>query len=53
MSPAVQSRGKKISIPDNLYTVVLAVAFCVVLATAAYVAYQSYAQYQTLFAIPQ
>ena len=53
MSPAVQSRGKKISVPDNLYTVILAVAFCAVLATAAYVAFKCNAQYETLFAIPQ
>ena len=49
MSPAVQSRGKKVSVPDNLYTVILAVAFLAVLATAAFVAYQCYAQYETLF----
>lgn len=49
MSPAVQSRGKKISVPDNLYTVVLAVAFLAVLATAAFVAYRCYTQYETLF----
>lgn len=53
MSPAVQSRGKKISVPDNLYTVILAVAFCAVLATAAYVGYQCFTQFETLFAIPQ
>ena len=53
MSPAVQSRGKMISVPDNLYTVILAVAFCAVLASAAYVAYQCYSQYETLFSIPQ
>jgi hypothetical protein len=49
MSPAVQSRGKKISVPDNLYTVILAVAFLAVLATAAFVAYQCYTRYETLF----
>ena len=53
MSPAVQSRAKKISVPDNLYTVVLAMAFCAVLATAAYVTYQCFTQYETLFTIPQ
>jgi len=53
MSPAVPSRGKKISVPDNLYTVILAMAFCAVLASAAYVAYQCYSQYETLFTIPQ
>ena len=53
MSPAVQSRGKKISVPDNVYTVILALAFCAVLATAAYVAFKCNAQYETLFTIPQ
>jgi cell division protein FtsL len=51
MSPVVQSRGKKITAPDNLYTVILAVAFCVVLATAVFVAYQCYTQYDTIFKI--
>ncbi|UCC99155.1 MAG: hypothetical protein JSW66_04565 [Phycisphaerales bacterium] len=51
MSPAVSSHGKKISAPDNLYTVILALAFCAVLATAAFVAYECYAQYETIFSI--
>jgi uncharacterized membrane protein (DUF4010 family) len=44
-------RGKKVSVPDNLYTVILAVAFCAVLATAGYVAFQCYTQYETIFSI--
>ena len=51
MSPVVQSRSKKITAADNLYTVILAVAFCVVLATAAFVAYQCSIQYDTIFKI--
>lgn len=51
MSPTVQTRGKKITPPDNLYTIILAVAFCAVLATAAFVAYQCYTQYETIFKI--
>ena len=51
MSPVVQSGGKKITQADNLYTVILAVAFCVVVATAAFVAYQCYTQYETIFKI--
>jgi hypothetical protein len=51
MSPVVQSRGKKITAADNLYTVILAVAVCVVLATAVFVAYQCYTQYDTIFTI--
>jgi len=51
MSPVVQSRAKKITAADNLYTVILAVAFFSVLATAVFVAYQCYAQYGTIFKI--
>ena len=51
MSPVVQSRGKKIVEADNLYTVILAVAFFAVLATAVFVAYQCYTQYDTIFKI--
>jgi hypothetical protein len=51
MSPVVQNRGKKILAADNLYTVILAVAFFVVLATAVFVAYQCSTQYETIFKI--
>jgi hypothetical protein len=51
MSPIVQSRVKKIVASDNLYTVILAVAFFVVLATAIFVAYQCNSQYDTIFKI--
>ncbi len=51
MSPIVQSRGKKITAADNLYTVILAMAFCVVLATVVFVAYQCYTQYDEIFKI--
>ena len=33
MSPGVQTRGPKVSAPDNIYTVILALAFGIVLAT--------------------
>jgi hypothetical protein len=52
MSPQVQARGKQTTVPDNLYTVILAVAFFVVLATAGLVAYKCFSQYETLFGIP-
>jgi hypothetical protein len=52
MSPMPQSRGAKASAPSNLYTAVLAVAFGVVLATAAFVAFKCYTQYQTIFGMP-
>jgi cell division protein FtsL len=51
MSPVLQSRGKKITAADNLYTVILAVAFLAVLATGVFVAYQCYTQYDTIFTI--
>ncbi|MBA7620590.1 hypothetical protein ES703_27942 [subsurface metagenome] len=52
MSPNGQNRGGKVTASDNLYTVILALAFCVVLATAAFVAYKCYFQYHTIFEIP-
>jgi hypothetical protein len=51
MSPALPGRSKKITAPDNIYTVILAMAFCAVLATAVFVAYQCYTQYGTIFSI--
>ena len=51
MSPAMSGRGKKVSVPDNLYTVILAVALCAVLATAGYVAFQCLTQCETIFNI--
>ncbi len=52
MSPNGQARGKKVTMPDNVYTVFLAVVFCAVLATAAFVAYKCYYQYGTILKIP-
>jgi len=52
MSPNGQNRGRKITVPSNLYTVILALAVGVVLATAAFVAYKCYLQYGTFFKIP-
>jgi len=52
MSPILKSGGKKITAGDNLYTVILAMAFFAVLATAVFVAYQCYSQYGTIFKIP-
>jgi hypothetical protein len=51
MSPMPQSRGKG-SIPNNLYTAILAVALGVVLATSAFVAIQCFSQYKTIFGMP-
>jgi len=52
MSPNGQIRGAKVIARDNLYTVLLAVAVAVVLATAAFVAYECYSQYGTFFKVP-
>ena len=53
MSPMPQPRGGNISPPSNLYTAILAVAFGVVLATAAYVTFACYSRYGTIFGMPQ
>ncbi len=52
MSPDGQTRAGKMVAANNLYTIILALAFCIVLATAVLVAYKCYAQYGTLFKIP-
>lgn len=52
MSPNMRIRGGKVIAIDNLYTVILGLAFCVVLATAAFVAFKCYIQYETIFNIP-
>ena len=46
MSPA-----KKTAIPNNIYTAILALAMGVVLATAVFVAYKCYADYDTIFKV--
>jgi hypothetical protein len=46
------SRGAKVAPASNLYTAILAVAFGVVLATAAFVTFQCYTQYGTIFGMP-
>jgi hypothetical protein len=44
-----QPRSGKIAPPSNLYTVILAIAFGVVLATFGYVVYLCKVQYGTFF----
>lgn len=51
MIPVAPSHGKKITAPDNIYTVILAMSFFAVLATAIYVTYLCYSQYETIFSI--
>ena len=52
MSPEQQARGRKAPVFNNLYTIILAVAVGAVIATAAFVAYNCYFLYGTLFRIP-
>jgi hypothetical protein len=49
---APDMRGSKPPAFNNLYTVILFAAVCVVIATAAMVAVKCYTQYGTLFKIP-
>jgi flagellin-like protein len=51
MSPNGLNKSGKTVAASNIYTIILAVAFCVVLATAAYVAYICYTQYGTIWKI--
>jgi hypothetical protein len=51
MSPNGQSQGKAVT-SNNLYTIILALAFFAVLATAALVTYKCYFQYGTILKIP-
>ncbi|MBN2269836.1 MAG: hypothetical protein JXN61_04435 [Sedimentisphaerales bacterium] len=52
MSPNGQTQGKNIKAPDNIYTVVLAVATCAVVAVAVFVVFMCYKQYGTIFKMP-
>ncbi len=52
MSPEGQVRSVKPAAPSNIYTVLAAAVFALVLATAAYVAFECYMQFGTLFKIP-
>ncbi len=52
MSPENKTRGGKIIAASNVYTVMLALALCAVLATAGLLAYKCYFQYGTIFTIP-
>ena len=51
MSPNGQPVGLKAA-ANNLYTVILALAFAVVLATVVFVAYKCYFQYEIIFKMP-
>ena len=51
MSPVIPSGGKKIFVPDNLYTALLAIALLIVLSTAGIVTFLCNSQYGTIFKI--
>ncbi len=48
---ALQTNGGKIKAPNNLYTVLLALACAAIAATAGFVAYKCWFDYETLFKI--
>jgi flagellin-like protein len=52
MSPNGHLPGTKPVAQNNLYTVILAIAVAVVLATLAFVAVKCYLQYGTFYQIP-
>ena len=52
MSPNGRMPGKKVKVPDNIYTVLLLAACLVVAVTAVFVLIQCYRQYGTIFSAP-
>jgi uncharacterized membrane protein len=52
MSPEGQTPVAKVAAANNIYTAILALVFCVVLVTAAFVAIKCISQYGTIFKIP-
>jgi len=52
MSPNGKNISSQFKASNNIYTIILAFAFAIVLATAAFAAYNCYFQYGTFFEIP-
>ena len=52
MNSEGQIRSAKVKAPNNIYTIMLGLAFLVVMATVFFVAYKNYSQYGTWFTIP-
>ena len=52
MSPNGSGSNVKVVASNNIYTVILGLAVLAVLATAVFVAYECYSQYETIFTIP-
>ena len=51
MSPGGRNPGNKVAPADNLYTIILALACGVVLATAVFVSYVCYRQYGSILKV--
>lgn len=52
MGPNNQTGGRQLAAQNNVYTIILALAFCTVLAAAVFVACKCYFQYDTIFKVP-
>ena len=52
MSPMPQPQRTKIAASNNLYTVILAIALGVMIATAVFVAFMCQTQYGQIFGVP-
>jgi len=52
MSPAGPIGSGRTVAPNNLYTIILATALCIVVVTAAFVIYKCLSQYNTIFGVP-
>ncbi len=52
MSPNGPAQGKNVKVPDNIYTVILAVATGAVVAVAVLVLFMCYKQYGSIFTLP-
>ncbi|MHC4154372.1 MAG: hypothetical protein ACYST6_05555 [Planctomycetota bacterium] len=53
MSPMGRNAGGRAAAPDNLYTVILALAFGLVLATAVFVSFKCYRQYGSILKVSE
>jgi len=53
MSPGARNRGLSVTAEENIYKAILAFACGVVLATAIFVAFKCYTQYDTVFKVPE
>lgn len=52
MSNDVKLRSPKPTVPSNVYTALIAVAFAAILAAALFITYKHYSFYGTIFSVP-